>query len=47
MGNRGAGGDVPPSKAMPGGRDTVVTATWCCGFTDVSEVQNRGKITIT
>ena len=43
----GGGGDAPPSKVMPGGRDVVVTATWCYGFTDVSEVQNRGKITIT
>jgi hypothetical protein len=44
VGKGGAGGEVPQIKAMAGGRDAVVTATWCCAFT---ELQNRPKHTIT
>jgi hypothetical protein len=47
VGEGGAGGEVSPSKALAGGRDAVATATWCCVFTDVTEVQNRVKNTIT
>jgi hypothetical protein len=43
-GKGGAGGEVPQIKAMAGARDAVVTATWCCVFT---EVQSRVKNTIT
>ena len=47
VGKGGAGSESSPDKALAGGRDAVVTATRCCEFTDVSEVQNRGKTTIT
>jgi hypothetical protein len=43
VGNGGAGGEVSPSKALAGGRDAVVTVTWCCVFT---EVQNHVRNTI-
>lgn len=47
VGKGGAGGEFSLNKALAGGRDAVVTTTWCCEFTDVSKVQKCGKITIT
>jgi hypothetical protein len=47
VGKGRTGGGVSQIKAMAGARDAVVTATWCCVFTDVTEVQNRVKNTLT